>query len=378
MAELDAYFESMIEKGGSDLHLSATRSPMVRTDGDVIPLDSPALQSEDINRMVQEIMPERNRQEFAELNDTDFAYEIPGFIRLRCNVRADLRGVGAVFRVIPAEVITAEQLNLPRGITDLCHLSKGLVVVTGPTGSGKSTTLAALVDLVNKTRSDHIITIEDPVEFVHKDQKCLVTQREVHTHTSSFSHALRAALRQDPDIVLVGEMRDLETIEIAIETAETGHLVFGTLHTSTAVGTVSRIIDTFPSERQSQIRSMLSSSLKAAICQTLCKKKGGGRVAAMEIMLSDMAIASLIREGRTHQIAGQMEMSGTRGMATMNDSLAKLVKADLVEAEEAYLKAVDKDGLVSRFNKEGIPIPDIAKPPEKEGKEDGNRRKKKA
>ena len=237
-------------------------------------------------------MPEKNRHEFHERHDTDFAYEIPGLARFRANVFMDRKGRGAVFRVIPANILTAEQLGLSPHILQLCRLSKGLVLVTGPTGSGKSTTLCAMVDYINRERRDHIITIEDPIEFVHPNKGCLINQREVHTHTDSFKHALRAALREDPDIVLVGEMRDLETVAIAIETAETGHLVFGTLHTTTAASTVDRVIDQFPTDRQAQIRVMLSESLRGVISQTLCKKIGGGRVAALEVLIVTPAVAT--------------------------------------------------------------------------------------
>ena len=252
--------------------------------------------------------------------------------------------------------MTAEQLGLPPGITNLCHLSKGLVVVTGPTGSGKSTTLAAMIDLINRSRQEHIITIEDPIEFVHEDKRCLITQREIRTHTDSFAMALRAALRQDPDVVLVGEMRDLETIEIAMETAETGHLVFGTLHTNTAYSTVNRIIDAFPSERQNQVRSMLASSLKGAVSQTLCRKIGGGRVAALEVLLIDSGVAAMIRDGKIHQIPSLMQVGRGRGMIMLGEALAELVANGTVEAREAYIKAIDKDDIVSRFEKIGIPF----------------------
>ncbi|MDP6629686.1 MAG: type IV pilus twitching motility protein PilT [Kiritimatiellia bacterium] len=357
MPEIDNLCKVLVEEGGSDLHLSAGRPPILRCDGDIKRTDLPVLTDTDIQRILTEIMPERNRTEFRESNDSDFAYEIPNFVRLRVNARRDRYGMGGTLRVIPSSVITADQLDLPKGIRDLCYLSKGLVVVTGPTGSGKSTTLAALIDLINATRTDHIITIEDPIEFVHQDQKCLITQREVFTHTNSFSGALRAALRQDPDIVLVGEMRDMETVEIAIETAETGHLVFGTLHTNTAINTVSRIIDTFPANRQSQIRSMLASSLKAAVCQTLCRRRGGGRVAAMEILLVDSGIASLIRDGKTHQIESAMQVGAGKGMMLMNEALTKLVQAELVEPDEAYIKSIDKGDLVNRLRRLDLPLP---------------------
>ncbi|MFT5464629.1 MAG: twitching motility protein PilT, partial [Planctomycetota bacterium] len=280
--------------------------------------------------------------------------ELPGEARFRVNLFRDMSGPGAVCRLIPCEILTSEQLGLPFAVQELCNLSKGLVLVTGPTGSGKSTTLAAMVDSINKTRNEHIITIEDPVEFVHSNQKCLVHQREVGRHTTSFKRALRAALREDPDIILVGELRDLETIEIAIETAETGHLVFGTLHTTTAPSTVDRIIDQFPEGRQAQIRTMLSSSLRGVIAQTLCKKVSGGRIAALEIMIGTKAISSLIREGKTHQLPSQIQTGSKVGMKLLNDSLIELVKSGLVDAGHAYLKSVDKDGLMSEYRHAGI------------------------
>jgi len=258
-----------------------------------------------------------------------------------------------VFRVIPAQVVTAEQLGISKEVQQLCYLTKGLVLVTGPTGSGKSTTLCALVDLINRTRTDHIITIEDPIEFVHENKKCVITQRQVGVHTDSFKRALRSALREDPDIVLVGEMRDLETIAIAIETAETGHLVFGTLHTTTAASTVDRIIDQFPADRQSQIRVMLSESLKGVIAQTLCKKLGGGRVAAREILLSTPAIANLIREGKTFQIPSIIQTSKQLGMLTLNDALLDLVERKEISPDEAYVKSVEKTGLAASLKAKG-------------------------
>jgi twitching motility protein PilT len=265
--------------------------------------------------------------------------------------------VGAVFRLIPIEILTARQLNLPEAVVRLRDLSKGLVLVTGPTGSGKSTTLAAIVDHINKNRNDHIIPIEDPIEFVHQNRKCLVNQREVGTHTRGFKDALRAALREDPDIVLVGEMRDLETIAIAIETAETGHLVFGTLHTTTATSTVDRIVDQFPADRQQQIRVMLADSLKGVVAQTLCKKIGGGRVAALEILLTNNAVANLIRDGKTFQLPSVLQTSRSQGMILLNDSLLDLVKRKLVEPREAYMKCVDKTGLLGMFRANNIPSP---------------------
>ena len=294
-ARMDALFNRMAEVGASDLHLSVGMPPMMRNDGKMQKLecDEPVITPEVMEELLHSIMPEKNREEFAQRNDTDFAYEVPGLARFRSNVFRDRKGMGGSFRRIPSEIMTAEKLGLSKSIMDLCKLSKGLVVVTGPTGSGKSTTLCAMVDSINKEREDHIITIEDPIEFVHDTQKCVVNQREVHTHTASFKDALRAALREDPDIVLVGEMRDLETI--AIETAETGHLVFGTLHTTSAVSTIDRIIDQFPADRQQQIRVMLSESLRGVIAQILLPKIGGGRVAALEVLIITPAISNLIR-----------------------------------------------------------------------------------
>jgi twitching motility protein PilT len=302
------------------------------------------------------ICPEKNREEFEEVHDTDFAYEVPGLARFRCNYFMDRTGMGAVFRQIPTQIPTIDQLGLPKSITELCWLSKGFVVVTGPTGSGKSTTLAALVKFINQNRKDHIVTIEDPIEFVHPNERCLINQIEVGDHTTSFKRALRAALRQDPDIVLVGEMRDLETIGIAIETAETGHLVFGTLHTTTAPSTIDRIIDQFPADRQAQVRVMLSETLKGVIAQTLCKKKGGGRVAAFEILVVNSATSNLIREGKTYQIPSVMQTQKGMGNRTLNDSLVELVKKGLVDPKEAYIKAVDKVGLVGLYERANIPL----------------------
>jgi twitching motility protein PilT len=343
----------MVQTGASDLHLSVSVPPMVRKDGRMMPVEetAPRLNAEDIRRLLGPITPEKNRNEFERRHDTDFAYEIVGLARFRANIFMDRKGMGAVFRVIPSQILTAEQLGLSPQLLQLCHLSKGLVLVTGPTGSGKSTTLCAMVDYINRVRHDHVITIEDPIEFVHDNKSCLINQREVHTHTDGFKDALRAALREDPDIVLVGEMRDLETVAIAIETAETGHLVFGTLHTSTAASTVDRIIDQFPADRQSQIRVMLSESLKGVIAQTLCRKVGGGRIAALETLIVNTAISNLIREGKTFQIPSMMQVGKSLGMQTLNDALSDLVKNKLVSPEEAYTKAVDKAGFESMLKR---------------------------
>ncbi|MBX3209651.1 MAG: type IV pilus twitching motility protein PilT [Labilithrix sp.] len=357
-AKIDVLLREMLQKKASDLHLSAGSHPVLRVDGEIhFGVDRGVLSSADILSMVQEIMTPRARSDFETLHDADFAHEIPGLARFRVNVFQDRQGTGAVLRQIPIEILSAEKLGLPKACIDLCWLSKGLVLVTGPTGSGKSTTLAAMIDFINKNRSDHIITIEDPVEFVHQNQKCLVNQREVGQHTKSFKNALRAALREDPDIVLVGEMRDLETISIAIETAETGHLVFGTLHTTTAISTVDRIIDQFPSDRQDQIRVMLSESLKGVVAQVLCPKIGGGRVAAHEILMGNHAVAAMIREGKTFQLASVMQTSKGQGMVTMNDSLLNLVQRKLVDPKQAYLKAVDKNGFATMLRSAGIAPP---------------------
>lgn len=357
-ARMDALFTKMAELGASDLHLSVSMPPLVRADGKIKPLESgqQPLTEEAMRSLLTSIMPAKNQDEFASRHDTDFAYDIPGLARFRCNIFMDRRGMGGVFRIIPAKMTTAEQLGLSQAILGLCELSKGLVVVTGPTGSGKSTTLCAMVNHINMRREDHIITIEDPIEFVHENQKCLVNQREVHNHTDSFKDALRAALREDPDILLVGEMRDLETISIAIETAETGHLVFGTLHTTTAASTVDRIIDQFPADRQQQIRVMLSESLKGVIAQTLLPKKGGGRVAALEVLIVTPAISNLIREGKTFQIPSAMQTGKNHGMVMLNEALFAHVQNGTVEPRDAYLKAVDKTGFETMLTRGGFKL----------------------
>jgi len=367
-AYLDGLLRLMVEKGASDLHLRVTEPPILRHHGEMVRQEGAVLTDDQLFVMIRSIMPERNRREFAETNDTDYAYELPGIARFRANAARDRNGPVAVFRQIPAQVVTVEQMNVSEAVQRLCFLTKGLVLVTGPTGSGKSTTLCALIDLVNRARSDHVITIEDPIEFVHKNKSCIITQRQVHVHTKSFKSALRAALREDPDIVLVGEMRDLETVSIAIETAETGHLVFGTLHTTTAAGTVDRIIDQFPADRQEQIRVMLAESLKGVISQTLCKKIGGGRVAAREILLSIPAITNLIREAKTFQIPSIIQTSKRLGMVTLNDALIAFVDSGEVEPKEAYMKAVEKPGFVNMLKARNLDVSfaesDQAKPSE--------------
>ncbi|HXO86546.1 MAG TPA: PilT/PilU family type 4a pilus ATPase [Gemmatimonadales bacterium] len=353
---LGKLLRTLVESKSSDLHLRVGEPTMLRTHGEIKRQPGEALSVNDLELLILSIMPERNRGEWKETGDTDFAYEIAGLARFRVNAARDRKGPVAVFRVIPAKVVTVEEMGLSDEVQRLCFLTKGLVLITGPTGSGKSTTLCALIDFINRNRSDHIITIEDPIEFVHENKKCLITQRQVHIHTESFKTALRAALREDPDIVLVGEMRDLETIAIAIETAETGHLVFGTLHTTTAASTVDRIIDQFPADRQSQVRVMLSESLKGVISQTLCKKIGGGRVAAREILLTTPAISNLIREGKTFQIPSIIQTSRKLGMNTLNDALLELVEKKLIEPDEAYMKSVEKTGLSTSLKAKGFKV----------------------
>jgi twitching motility protein PilT len=357
-AEIDRLLLIMLEKKASDLHISTGSPPLLRLDGEMVPIAGEReLGAEQVQGTLSPIMPARNRTEFSESHDTDFAYELPGRARFRVNMFVDLHGAGAVFRVIPAKILTTDDLGLPKELLTLCHLPKGLVLVTGPTGSGKSTTLAALIDYINRTRSAHVITIEDPIEFVHPNKKCLINQRQVGEHTGSFKRALRAALREDPDIVLLGEMRDLETVSIAIETAETGHLVFGTLHTSSAPSTIDRIIDQYPADQQNQIRVMLSSSLKGVICQMLCKKAGGGRVAALEVMFSVPAIANLIREQKIFQIPSIMQTGRKLGMRLMNDSLLQLAKDGTVTPDEALAKSYDRATLTTLFQQNGVAVP---------------------
>lgn len=354
---IDNILRVMFEGGSSDLHLSADCEPYWRRSGNIerIP-NQPVMEPEFLEKQLMSILPERNKAEFAADNDTDFAYAIEGLSRFRVNIFRDRKGVGSVMRTIPFEIPSAKKLGLPDCILDMANLTKGLVLVTGPTGSGKSTTLAALIDHINETRECHIITVEDPVEFVHPNKKCLINQREISKHTKSFKRALKAALREDPDIVLVGEMRDLETIEIAVETAETGHLVFGTLHTTTAPSTVDRIIDQFPTDRQEQIRQMLAKSIKGVVSQVLCRKKGGGRIAAQEILIGTSAVENLIRERKTFQLFSLMQTGKNLGMQTMETHLLKLVKDGLVEPLEAYRKATNKTELKNSFERNGIKL----------------------
>jgi twitching motility protein PilT len=357
MATIDVLLQHMVANGASDLHLTSTFKPYLRISGAMEKQENFApLSSEAILAMLAEIMPRHNLEQFQREWDTDFAYEVAGLGRFRINAFNDRYGVGSVMRLIPSEIPTIEQLGLPAALRNFCYLSKGLVLVTGPTGSGKSTTLAALIDFINHIREEHIITIEDPIEFVHNPVKCLINQREVHRDTESFARALRAALREDPDIVLVGEMRDLETIEIAIETAETGHLVFGTLHTNSAPATIDRVIDKFPADRQNQIRSMLGDALQGVVAQTLCRQIGGGRVAAFEVLVVNVPVASHIREGKTFMIPSVMQTSRGLGMQTFSEELTRLVLKGKITVQEAYIKAVNKEEMRVTLENHGLPL----------------------
>jgi len=349
-AEMERLLRLQVTLRAADLHLRIGEPPILRSGGDLVRVDGEAaLDEETMKAMLYSIMPEKNQGEFESLWDTDFAHEITGLSRYRVNVFKDRIGIASVTRTIASQTVTVEEMGVTEEVQQLCNLTKGLVLVTGPTGSGKSTTLCALIDLINRTRQDHILTIEDPIEFVHTSKKCLITQRQVGVHTQSFKSALRAALREDPDIIMVGELRDLETIAIALETAETGHLVFGTLHTSTAASTINRIVDQFPADRQDQIKVMLAESLKGVISQTLCKKIGGGRVAAREILLVTKAVSSMIRESKTVQINNVIQTQKKLGMETLNDALIALVKNGSVEPAEAYVKSVEKKDMALKL-----------------------------
>lgn len=351
---IDGLLHTMVENNASDLHLTLGKVASFRIDGEIIQVATEIINESSMKDLLLPIVPPRNEQEFIEKNDTDFAYELAGLGRFRVNLFRDMNGVGAVLRHIPDQILSADQLDLPRAVRRLCSYSKGLVLVTGPTGSGKSTTLAAMIDLINATRSEHIITIEDPIEFVHEPKKCLVRQREVGRHTSSFSSGLRAALREDPDIILVGEMRDLETISMAIQTAETGHLVLGTLHTNTAISTIDRLIDQFPPDQQEQVRIMLAESLRGVISQTLVKKKNGGRIAAHEILMVDKAVSNLIRESNLHLILNHMQTQKSKGNQLLNDHLIDLVSKNIIDAEQAYYRAVEKDSILKALQQRGL------------------------
>jgi twitching motility protein PilT len=343
MAQIDGFFKLMNDEGASDLHMVSGQQPLLRIRGDMERVKFKKMGNEELRAMLYEICPEEKIKVFEETGDIDFGYEIPGLARYRCNFFQQKYGVGAVFREIPSEIMTVEQLGLPSVIARLAHLPKGLVLVTGPTGSGKSTTLAAVVDECNKNRKDHILTIEDPIEFVHKSQKCIINHREVGTHTKSFAAALRGALREDPDIIMVGEMRDLETVSLAMEAAMTGHLVFGTLHTINAMKTVDRIIEIFPATQQGQVRSTLADALKAVVSQTLFKRIDiKGRCAALEILIATPAVRNLIREGKTFQILSTMQTGKKYGMQTLDDAIMILLEKKMIDPNDAYSNAVEK------------------------------------
>ena len=334
-----------VKNGASDLHLSAGLPPMIRVDGDVRRINVPVMEEKEVHEMIYDVMNDKQRKQYEEYLETDFSFEIPKLARFRVNAFKHNRGSGAVFRTIPSKILTLEQLNAPKIFQEIANYPRGIVLVTGPTGSGKSTTLAAMVDYKNKNEYGHILTIEDPIEFVHESNKCLVNQREVHRDTLGFAEALRSALREDPDVILVGEMRDLETIRLALSAAETGHLVFGTLHTSSAAKTIDRIVDVFPAAEKSMVRSMLSESLKAVISQTLLKKNGGGRVAAHEIMIGTPAIRNLIREDKIAQMYSAIQTGQGIGMQTLDQNLKQLLSQGLVSIEEARKKAANPDSL---------------------------------
>jgi twitching motility protein PilT len=343
MAKIDAFFKLMNEQGASDLHLASGQPPALRVRGEIERVKFKVLDSDDLRGMLYEIAPEQKIKKFEENGDIDFGYEIPGLARYRANFFMQRNGVAAVFREIPSAIMTADQLGLPPVVSKLATLPRGLVLVTGPTGSGKSTTLAAIVDVANRQRKDHIITVEDPIEFVHQSQGCIVNHREVGVHTNSFSTALRGALREDPDVILVGEMRDLETISLAVEAASTGHLVFSTLHTSSAYKSVDRVIEVFPSQEQPLIRSTLADGLRAVIAQTLFKRiDRKGRVAALEILIANPAVRNLIREGKTHQIPSMIQTGKKYGMILLDDSIMDLFKKGMISADEAYAKSNEK------------------------------------
>ena len=327
------------KNGASDLHLSAGLPPMIRVDGDVRRINLPAMEHKEVHALVYDIMNDKQRKDYEEFLETDFSFDVPGVARFRVNAFNQNRGAGAVFRTIPSKVLTMEDLGMGKVFQKISDFPRGIVLVTGPTGSGKSTTLAAMMDYINESRYEHILTIEDPIEFVHESKKCLVNQREVHRDTLGFAEALRSALREDPDIILVGELRDLETIRLALTAAETGHLVFGTLHTTSAAKTIDRVVDVFPAEEKSMVRSMLSESLQAVISQTLMKKMGGGRIAAHEIMIGTPAIRNLIREDKIAQMYSSIQTGGSIGMQTLDQCLERLLQKGLISREQARAKA---------------------------------------
>jgi twitching motility protein PilT len=343
MQKIDRFLKLMNDRGASDLHLTVGRPPMLRASGSMEQVRFRVLSESDFTEMMQAVTPERLWNDYTRTGDVDFSYEIPGMARYRVNLFRQQRGAGAVFRIIPSKIMTVGQLGLPEAVRRLANLESGLVLVTGPTGSGKSTTLAAIIDLINETKGLHIITIEDPIEFVHPNKKCLVHQREIGTHATSFAEALKAAGREDPDLILVGEMRDVETISMALSAAEKGTLVFGTLHTNNAAKTMERIISVFPAGEQEGIRSVLGETIRAVVAQQLLPKVGGGRVAALEILFASPAVGNMIREGKTGQITSTIQTGTKEGMVSMDMSIRKLFDEGKVTARAAYDKAIDKE-----------------------------------
>jgi len=347
MAKIDAFFRLMNSQGASDLHIMSGGAPCLRIHGDIEPIKYHELTNDELMEMLIEITPEHKTKEFQETGDVDFAYELPGVSRYRANLLRHANGVGAVFRQIPEKILTIDQLGLPTIARRFALMEKGLVLVTGPTGSGKSTTLAAIIDYANRNRRDHIITVEDPIEFKHKRSNCIISHREVGPHTRSFATALRGALREDPDIIMVGEMRDLETITLALEAAATGHLVFGTLHTQSATKTIDRIIDVFPTDAKEQVRTTLAESLKGVISQSLLKRTDNrGRIAALEVMVGTPAMANLIREGKTHLLQNVIQTGKKLGMKTLDDAIDELLQRKVVSPEEAFERSVSKERFV--------------------------------
>ena len=331
-----------VKHDASDLHLSAGVPPIIRVDGEVRKLNVPPLEHKEVHNLIYDIMDDKQRKDYEEHLECDFSFEVPNMARFRVNAFVQNRGAGAVFRTIPSEVLTLEQINAPHIFKKISENPRGLVLVTGPTGSGKSTTLAAMIDYINESKREHVLTIEDPIEFVHQNKQCLINQREVHRDTHGFDNALKSALREDPDVILVGEMRDLETIRLALTAAETGHLVFGTLHTTSASKTIDRIVDVFPAAEKDMVRTMLSESLQAVISQTLVKKIGGGRVAAHEIMVGTPAIRNLIREAKVAQMYSAIQTGMAFGMQTLDQSLSNLVNSGDITREDAMLKGSGK------------------------------------
>ena len=359
MPNIDSYFTELKDRGASDLHMAVGFPPLLRLRGQLVPIDGPVLTPESNHELLFEMLTPEQQTHLEQNLDLDMAYELAGVARFRCNFLYQHRGIGAVFRIIPTKILTLEDLGLPEALKTIAMFGRGLVLVTGPTGSGKSTTLAAIIDYINEKRDAHIITIEDPLEFVHPNKRCLFTQREIGAHAKSFGDALRVASREDPDIVLVGEMRDLETISLALTCAELGILVFGTLHTNSASKTIDRIINAFPSEQQEQTRTMLAESLKAVVAQQLLKTKDGkGRCAANEILIGSPALASTIREGKISQINSLIQTGSSSGMQTMDQHLAQLIKEDKITPQAAYEKAIDKNAFLKMTDKKSSPAED--------------------